>query len=199
MNNNIFYTYGIKLDQESLIWGSILPDVLPKYKFIRHYKDESLDYLSKEIIRIIYNNKDINLDENIDPLTMKILSKRIGIVSHYISDYTCLPHAKRWTFKDNMFKHLKYEAKLTEHAKNHNFKKNQIDSQDIDIYETNSSSLNKQIQEYINNVIEEYSLKQSFNNDLNFALSLNSKISGFILDMIKVYSEELEEEFILEI
>lgn len=200
MNDNIFNIYGIKLDEENLLWGSILPDVLPKYKFIRHYKEESLDFLSNEIMKIIYNNKDLDLEGEIDSLALKLLSKRIGIVSHYISDYTCLPHAKRWTFQENMFKHLKYEAKLNEYVKDHKFERNKIQSEDLDIYESDPKELNKNIQEYINNIIgEEYSLKESFANDLNFALSLNLKISYFILDTIKVYSEELEEHFILEI
>lgn len=34
---NIFDIYGVKLDKEKLLWGSICPDILPKYKLVRHY------------------------------------------------------------------------------------------------------------------------------------------------------------------
>ncbi len=200
MNENIFDIYKINLDEDSLIWGSILPDLLPKYKLIRHYKDESLDFVTKEIIKIIYSNRKLDIKGSIDPLSMKNLSRRIGIVSHYISDYTCLPHAKRWTFRDNMFKHLKYESKLNEYAKNHEFKSNKIETENLDIYEMDIETLNNNIKEYINNIIEEeYSLKESFSNDLNFSMSLNVKLTSFILNAIELYSREVERDFILEI
>ncbi len=39
-------------------------------------------------------------------------------------------------------------------------------------------------------MIEEYSLKTGYDNDLNFALSLNLKVSYFIIDTVKAYTEE---------
>lgn len=199
MNQSISDIYGIKLDEKSLLWGSILPDVHPRYKLIRHYKDESIDFIAKEIMKIIYAYKNVDLD-NISRLDMQILSKRIGIVSHYISDYTCLPHANRWTFKDSMFKHIKYEAKLNEYAIKHDFKKNKIMSTDLDVYDTDPKELKKKIKLYIEDVVkEEYRFKENFSNDLDFAVSLNLKLLYFILDTINVYSEEIEEHFVFQI
>jgi len=196
--DNIYRIYDIKLDKDKLLWGSVCPDIMPKFKVIRHYKDESLNYISKEIVKLIFISRYLEFNKILDPLAMKILSKKIGIISHYLTDYVCLPHAKRWTFMDNMVKHIKYESQLNEFALKHDFKKNVINVDDIDIYDTSTINLRKKVKNYINSVVEEYSLKTSFSNDLNFALSLNLKISYFILDTIKSYSDEMEEIFVFE-
>ena len=55
--------------------------------------------------------------------------------------------------------------------------------------------LRKKIKEYINNVVKEYSMNEGFKNDLNFAVSLNLKLTYFILDTISLYSKEIEGHF----
>ena len=193
IHDSVFDIYGLKLDKNKLLWGSICPDILPQYRFIRHYKEESLNYIAKEIMKVVFISRYLEFNSKLDPFTMKILSRKIGIISHYLSDYVCLPHAKRWTFtkgKDSMMKHMKYESELNEYVINHDFKKNLINVNDIDIYDTDANNLKGRIKEYINEVVEEYSLKIGFKNDLDFALSLNLKISFFILESIEAYSEE---------
>lgn len=183
-----------------MLWGSIAPDILPKYRlFIRHYKDESLDYIAEEIIKIILLGRYLKLNHMVDPISIKVLSRKIGIVSHYLSDYVCLPHAKRWTFMDSMIKHLRYESQLDDFVKTFDFKDNVIDTKDIDIYENRSIDLKSKIKEYINNVVEEYSFKIGFENDLNFALSINLKVTYLILDTIAESSEEIYQELAFEI
>ena len=199
--DNIFNTYGIKLEKETLLWGSISPDILPQYKFHRHYKKESLNYIVKEIMKVIFVCRYLELNKKLDPLTMKILSKKIGIISHYLSDFVCLPHAERWTFTDGiniMVKHMKYESQLDEYAVYHDFNKNIIDTNNIDIYDSESVKLKNLIKNYLVKVIKEYSLKQDFKNDLDFAVALNTKISYFIFDTIAAYSEELNKQFAFE-
>ncbi len=196
--DKVFDIYGLKLDKEKLLWGSISPDILPQYKLIRHYKDESLNFIAKEIVKIIFVSRYIEFNKILDPLAIKLLSSKIGVISHYLSDYVCLPHAKRWTFYNNMVKHIKYESQLNDYVINHNFKTNIINTKDMDVYDTNTLGLMKTVKNYINQVVEEYSLKTSFANDLDFALSLNLKITYFILDTIAAYSDEMEGIFVLE-
>lgn len=174
------------------------PDILPKYRFIRHYQDESIGYISKEIMKIIFISRYIEFNKILDPIAIKALSRRIGIISHYLSDYVCLPHAKRWTFSDSMIKHIKYESQLDDFVKTYDFKKNVINGDDIDIYTDEFKDLKSKIQDYINNVVEEYLLKTGFANDLNFALSINLKMTYFILDTINEYSEEIHSQFAFE-
>lgn len=196
--DNVFDIYGLKLDKETLLWGSICPDILPHYKLIRHYKDESISFIAKEIMKVIFISRYLEFNKILDPLAMKILSKKIGIISHYLSDYVCLPHANRWTFYNSMIKHIKYESKLNDYVVRHDFKKNTIDLDDLDIYDINTKDLKDNIIKYIDNVVEEYSSKTGYENDLNFSLSLNLKISYFILDTIAAYSEEINGHFAFE-
>jgi len=171
---------------------------LPQFRLIRHYKTESLNYIAKEIMRVIFISRYIEFNNLLDPLAMKILSKKIGIISHYLSDYVCLPHAMRWTYSENMIKHIKYESQLNEKAYNHEFKKNIINIDDLKLSDIYSFNLKKKIKKYIDDVVNEYSLKQSMENDLNYALALNLKITYFILDTIKAYDDEMESIFALE-
>ncbi|TJX16120.1 hypothetical protein E9840_00065 [Tissierella creatinini] len=197
--DNVLNIYGLKLDKEKLLWGSIAPDFLPQYKLIRHYQDESINYISKEIVKIIFISRYLEFNKILDPLAINLLSKKIGVISHYLSDYVCLPHARRWTFSDSMMKHIKYESALNNYAINHTFKKNVITVDNIGIFDDESTSLKVKIKEFIEKVVEEYSLKTSLKHDLDFALSLNLKITYFILDSIKVYSEDMHKVFALEI
>lgn len=197
--DNVLNIYDLKLDKETLLWGSVVPDIHPRYKFIRHYQDESINYITKEILKIVFISRYLEFNKILDPIAIKLLSKKIGIISHYLSDYVCLPHAKRWTFSDSMIKHIKYESALNNYAPRHSFKKNIINVDDIDMFENESISLKVKIRNYIEQVVEEHSTKTSFKNDLNFALSLNLKITYFILDTIKMYSEDVHKVFAIEI
>ena len=195
---NIYDIYDIKLNKKDLLWGSIAPDILPQFKLHRHYKDESIDYVANEIVKLIFISRYIEFNSIIDPITMKILSKKIGIISHYLSDFVCLPHAERWTFTTSMFKHIKYEYKLNEYVLRHDFKKNVVYVEDIDIFEKRVIKLKPMIKNYIEDVVEQYQIKPGFKYDLNFALSLNLKVSYFIIDTVRAYTEERYKNFAFE-
>lgn len=190
--------YGLKLDKKKLLWGSVSPDILPKYRLIRHYQDESIEYIAKEIVKVIYIGRFLESNGKVDPITVKLLSNKIGVISHYISDYTCVPHAKRWTFTDSMIKHISYESRLNDYAKHHDFKENIIDREDIDIRDIDFNGLKDEVVRYIENIVEEYSVKESFENDLNFALNLNLKLTNFVMDTIIEYAIDLRRQLVLE-
>ena len=192
MQKDIVDVYGIKLDKSALSWGSVAPDILPQYKFHRHYEKESLNYIVNEITKLIFVSRHIDFEE-VDPITMKFFSKNLGIISHYLSDFVCLPHAERWTFPANMIKHLKYETDLNKISPYHDFKKNVINVDNMDIYKNDTVRLKTIVKDYIEGVIEEYSMKTSFENDLDFALSLNLQLTYFVLDTIASYNENVYE------
>lgn len=199
IHENIFDIYGVKLDKDKLLWGSVAPDILPQYKIIRHYKKESINFVTSEIMKIIFVSRYIDFNSKLDPIAMKLLSKKIGIISHYLSDYVCLAHANRWTFFSSMNRHIRYETRLNEIVRSHDFNKNKIDTNDIDIYDSEFITLGSKIKNYIDNIIEEYSAQTDYKNDLDFALSINLKITCFILDTIDAYSEEIHGQFALEL
>lgn len=150
-------------------------------------------------MKIIFICRYVDFNKVQDPIVIQLLSKKIGIISHYLSDYVCYPHAKRWTFMGSMKKHIRYESSLNDYARTHEFKKNVVQVDDLDIYDGRFISLKSKIKTYIDEVIKEYDQKISFANDLNFALSLNLKMTYFILDTINQYSEELYTQFAFEI
>lgn len=150
-------------------------------------------------MKLIFVSRYINFNKIQDPIAIKLLSREIGIISHYLADYVCLPHANRWTFFGSMTKHVKYESSLNDFARTHDFKRNVIQLDDIDIYDGSFISLKSKIKKYINEVVKEYSEKNSFANDLDFALSINLKMTYFILDTISEYSEELYSQFAFEL
>jgi hypothetical protein len=195
----VYDIYGLKLDKEKLLWGSVAPDVLPQYRLIRHYEEESINFVAKEIMKIIFVSRYIDFDKVQDAAAMKLLSRKIGIISHYLTDYVCYPHAHRWTFFGTMKKHVKYESDLNDYAKYHDFKKNVIQLEDLDIFDGSIISLKSRIKDYIRDIIKEYKERNSFANDLNYAVSLNLKITCFIVDTINQYSEELYTHFAFEI
>lgn len=199
IHKNLYDIYGIELDEKKLLWGSVSPDILPKYKLHRHYKKESLDYIVNEITKLIFICRLSDFNEIIDPILLKILSYRLGIVSHYLSDFVCLPHAERWTLNTNMVKHINYESQLNDYAFFHDFKKNVVKVDDIDIFKERTIKLKSIIKQYIENVIEEYSLNTGYENDLNYALSLSLKVAYFIIDTAKAYNHEAYRHFAFEL
>lgn len=199
--DNVYEKYDLKLDKNRLLWWSIAPDILPQYKFVRHYKDESIDYIVKEIIKVIYVSRYIEFNRVLDPIAIKILSKKIGLISHYISDYFCLPHAKRWTFnvsKDVMIKHIKYESDLEEFSKTHTFNNNIVDFEDINI-NNDVENLYDSIKGFIENGLDFYLQNEGFANDLDFANLMNIKIANFILETIQEYSEAIYTQIAFEV
>jgi hypothetical protein len=190
IHKNIYDIYGIELDEKKLLWGSISPDILPKYKLHRHYKKESLDFVVNEIVKLIFICRLCDFNGVVDPIILKILSYTLGVISHYLSDFVCLPHAERWTFKSNMVKHINYESKLNEYALYYDFKKNVITVGEIDIFGERVVKLKPLIKQFIEDVIDEYSKKTGYKHDLNYALSLSLKVSYFIIDTAKAYNHE---------
>ncbi len=118
---------------------------------------------------------------------MASLSKKIGIISHYLTDFVCYPHAQRWTFSDSMIKHIKYENKLNDFAKSYKFdqSQNMIYVPDIDLDSLNLYNIKKTIKKYIDQVVDEYNKTVSFSNDLDFAIFINKKITFFIIDALR--------------
>lgn len=195
---NVYNIYDIELNKNNLLWWSIAPDILPQFKIHRHYQEESIDYITSEIVKLIFISRYVEFNSKIDPIVIKVLSKKIGIISHYLSDFVCLPHAERWTFSNSMIKHMKYEYKLNEYALKHDFQKNVITVEEIDIFEERVIKLKPIIKGYIEDVVEEYKMKSGFQYDLNFALSLNLKVSYFIIDTIMAYKEASYKNFAFE-
>ncbi|MBL7575143.1 zinc dependent phospholipase C family protein [Peptoniphilus asaccharolyticus] len=169
VNQEIKNEYGINLNIDKLTWGSVAPDVLPYYRMIRHYKDESIKYISKEIVLLIHLFRYSKL-ENLNKIQNNYFSRKLGIISHYLCDYTCYPHAYRKTYMGNMREHMKYESDLNKYSAKHEFELFSFKNLNVN----SEDNLVKYVEEYIESIVKEYMLNQpNFSNDLNFGFLLS--------------------------
>lgn len=181
--NHIKDNYDIELNYEKLTWGSIAPDILPKYKLYRHYYDNSIDYIILKIAKVIFLNRFLDLKKP-NYLALKMFSRDIGIISHYLSDFTCLAHADRWELPKSLVKHIRYEKELNEYSKTHVFKSLDLNLPQIEIDNGDIFKQIPKIKLFIERVVYEYLQGQSFERDLDFALYLNKAVFEFIIEAI---------------
>lgn len=191
INKEISRLYNIELDEKRFVWGSVAPDYNPKYKLHRHYADESLDFIVNEIKKLIFLGRFIDIDnETFNGLSKKLFSRKLGIISHYLSDFVCRPHYERWTFQEAMIRHISYEKKLNQIAEGYEFKINGIEDIELRTDDNGKFDINQIVLDFVNRVIDEYAMNPGFDQDLQFAFNLNLRMSYFVLDTIKLYNLE---------
>ncbi len=80
--------------------GSVLPDILPNMRF-RSHSSKSNNYLQKRIFKLEQKHN------------MRCFAKsiRLGIVSHFLSDFSCKPHMDNYS--GTVVDHRKYEVNLS--------------------------------------------------------------------------------------
>ncbi|MBB6715321.1 zinc dependent phospholipase C family protein [Clostridium gasigenes] len=167
------------INENHFIWGNIKPDCVSTYKFKKHYLDESLDmvvnkiqFLSSLSLEDIYKNHYENR-----------FSQELGVVCHFLCDFFCVPHNKRWEFKsaNAMKEHVMYEKDLSKIAKEFKIRK------DIE------RSINSQeIRSYIMDLQQEYEKVMEYNNDLDFAYYVCQSVINMILDEVLI-NEKIKE------
>ncbi|MFW5649350.1 MAG: zinc dependent phospholipase C family protein [Candidatus Alkaliphilus sp. MAG34] len=104
--NNIKETFNVKLNKRSLIYGSIKPDIAYSLVKLDHFKPQSFDFICDEINKLSNYRLELNKE------FIKFFSRRIGIVTHFISDFFCVPHNDRVTYENNFIDHIRYEHQL---------------------------------------------------------------------------------------
>ena len=83
--------------------GSILPDCVPSFIYRKHSYETSFRFLEKEIEKLIGHfdpEKGINA----------YCSRRLGVITHYLSDYFTFPHNKN--YPGDLKAHCIYEEDL---------------------------------------------------------------------------------------
>ncbi len=94
----------VKLKTFGFLLGSIKPDISRSYRKIPHYKDESIEFVKRNIEKLINSDNDDYLENEGE------YAEKLGILTHYLSDYFCYAHSKR--FNGGIIKHNYYEMKL---------------------------------------------------------------------------------------
>lgn len=169
--NNIKDTLGVSLNKSSLIFGSIKPDIAYSLVKLDHFKPQSFDFICDEINELSTHSFQSNKEFN------KFISNRIGIVTHFISDFFCVPHNDRQTYKKNFINHIKYEHKLHKLFKSFDGK--------IDV-SNNYFNIDNSNSEYIKALIDILHLKyenrgESLLNDLESSIHVSSIVGLFIV------------------
>ena len=158
---------------------------------MRHYKEYSIDFLVNEIVSLIYLSKIFDF-KKLDRFKKKYFSKKLGVISHFLSDYMCLPHKENMTFDNSFREHCKYEKDLNKFAKSHSFTEDVIELEPIDLFKSETVNLKELVINYIDKVEREYSKKVSFGQDLDFALNLSFNMSCFFLEVAEALATEKE-------
>lgn len=110
--NNVKENLGIELNKKSLIYGSIKPDIAPRLLLLDHFKPQSFSFIMHEALELSKHSLVSNNE------FLKLFSRQIGVVTHFISDFFCVPHNDRLTYENNFINHVVYETNLHKEFKN---------------------------------------------------------------------------------
>lgn len=148
---------GIYLNEKFFKIGNVIPDFSPYHKFIRHYQNNSLEYVERTVSEII-GSTDINE-----------ISFKSGVICHYLADYFCYPHFNNMTFNSkDIAKHIQYETELNDYVEEFITNKGKVDEYRF-----------KDIHQIITSNTTAYNNSRDFNEDLNTALSI---VNNFIIN-----------------
>lgn len=91
-----------KLSYRRFVWGNVKPDMLPEYKRISHYYPANEAYVFEKL-DFVYNSS----------LTADEFSDILGVLIHFLCDYTCIYHNNMTINEANsMRQHMQYEFLL---------------------------------------------------------------------------------------
>lgn len=159
------------INSSRFIWGNIKPDCVPKYTFMKHYFDESIDMVVGKITYL----SSLTLEDVYYKMTIGKFSEELGVICHFLCDYFCAPHYYRWEFKSTsaVKHHMMYEKKLAKIAKQF---------RPMGIINTNLKPEN--IKDFILKLQIQYDGKVNHNKDLTFSYYVCDSIVNMILNNV---------------
>ncbi len=96
----------VELSLPQLIYGSVKPDLYSGFPKLKHFKPQSFSAICAEISATTLSSDLHNRAQT------SLFSRKLGIVTHYVADYFCVPHNDRKTYQHHFWDHLKYEKRL---------------------------------------------------------------------------------------
>lgn len=162
----------IKLDKTQLIFGSVKPDIYSGLPKLKHFKPQSFDAICREIQKV----SSVSLSDNRAHLAY--ISQKIGIITHYVADYFCVPHNDRKTYQDHFWDHLKYEGAL------HKSFKNTISDRDHKVNLVQGIDFTKlnQVKRYLDALHQRYeSQGENMENDIDSSLFAVKAVASMIV------------------
>jgi len=174
ISEHIRQDFNLSLDKYSFTWGNIKPDLFKSYIKDKHYMAESIDSVSNKILELSYlNPSNIFIERNFDKFSL-----HMGIICHYICDFFCLPHFKRWKyFEGETIEHFLYEKRLNTKAKEISTPKKILLPDSPDITPVGIKNL-------INETQSEYKHIEDYKRDILYAINICSEVIKRILNAI---------------
>ena len=93
-----------KLNKKLFVYGNVKPDVTFQKIPVEHKREEALSFVLEKIDEL--KNMELNSKIDIDRFSLNL-----GIICHFLSDFYCMPHVKRW----GDYKGIKRVIKGVEH------------------------------------------------------------------------------------
>ena len=166
---NINESKSFFISDKNFIYGNIKPDISSKYVFQKHYLDESLNMIFCKIEYLCT----LNLDCISKYFSISKFSQELGVICHFLCDFFCVPHSRRWEMSHSMSKHINYKKELSIVAKEIDLKKFKGD-----VVENNN------FRDFFNSLYSEYQSKIEYENDLLFSNYVCNSVINYILDSI---------------
>ena len=159
------------INNKRFVWGNVKPDCAPKYKFKKHYYDESIDMIVEKIIYL----SSLTLEDVNYNMTVGKFSEELGVVCHFLCDFFCAPHYYRWEFKSTsaVKQHMMYENNLAKLAKH--FKPTGIINTNIEP---------SYIKDFIVQLQKQYYGILDYENDLTFSYYVCDSVLNMILENV---------------
>lgn len=157
------------ISDKNFIYGNIKPDISSKYVLQKHYLEESLEMIFTKVEYLCT----LNLDCISKYFSISKFSQELGVICHFLCDFFCVPHSRRWEMTHSMNKHITYEKELSIVAKETDLRKFKGDN-----IEANS------FREFFNSIYLEYQSKTEYNNDLLFSNYVCNSVVDYILDAV---------------
>ena len=159
------------MSDKYFIYGNIKPDISSKYVLQKHYMEESLDMIFKKIDYLCT----LDLDCISKYFSISKFNQELGVICHFLCDFFCVPHSRRWEMSHSMSKHINYEKDLAMVAKETNLLKFKGDK-----IETNT------FKEFFDSLYLEYQGVIEYENDLLFSNYVCNSVINYILDCILI-------------
>lgn len=168
---DVYKDHQIKLNKTQLIYGSIKPDIYSGFPKLKHFKPQSFSVICNDISALSSSQTEDNRRAIIK------LSQQIGVVTHYVSDYFCVPHNDRATYQHHIINHIQYETQLHRIYKESDLKKRKVATdQWLDF-----SNVEK-VMNYLDELHDAYSSRsESLLNDFNSSLQASRAVATMIV------------------
>ena len=157
------------ISDKNFIYGNIKPDISSKYVLQKHYLEESLEMIFSKVEYLCT----LNLDCIGKYFSISKFSQELGVICHFLCDFFCVPHSRRWEMSHSMNKHIAYEKELSIVAKETDLIKFKGDNIEFNSF-----------REFFNSLYLEYQSKTEYKNDLLFSNYVCNSVINYILDSV---------------